>query len=191
MKLLFDFFPVLLFFIAYKLYGIYVATAVAIAASFVQVSVHWLKHRKFERMHLITLAIIGVSGGLTLWLQNPMFIMWKPTLVNWLFGLVLIGSMFIGQKPVLQRMMESAITLPSPVWMRMNLAWAGFFTTMGALNLYVAYNFNEETWVDFKLFGMLGLTILFVIIQGFYMARHLPDEEKAKLEDKANAEEQA
>lgn len=178
MKFLFDLFPILLFFAAYKLYDIYVATAVAIAAAFLQTGLYWLKHRKFENMHLVTLGILILFGGLTLVLRDPIFIKWKPTVVNWLFGAVFLGSQFIGKRTLVERMMSHAITVPGPVWLRLNLAWTLFFVAMGLLNLYVAYNYSEATWVNFKLFGMMGLTIAFVFAQAFYLSRYMqPGEE--------------
>lgn len=180
MKFLFDFFPVFLFFITYYAYDIYVATAVTIAASFLQVGLFWYKFRRFEKMHVITLAIITVLGGLTLILQNEMFIKWKPTVVNWLFGVVFLGSQFIGKRPVVQRMMSHAIELPDAVWTRLNLGWVLFFITMGIVNLYVVYNFDTDIWVDFKLFGMMGLTLAFVILQAFYITRHSKPTDDAK-----------
>jgi intracellular septation protein len=141
MKLLADFFPVLLFFIAYKLYGIYAATGVAIAASVAQVGYHWFKHRKMENMHLATLGLLVVFGGLTIALQDRAFIMWKPSIVNWLFAAVFLGSHFIGDKPLVQRMMSHAIEVPTPIWQRLNQMWVLFFIAMGAANLYVANHF--------------------------------------------------
>jgi intracellular septation protein len=179
MKLLYDFFPILLFFIAYKVYDIYVATAVAIAAAFVQTGLYWLRHRRFENTHLLTLGLLVVFGGLTLALHDPVFIKWKPTLVNWLFAIGFLGSQFIGSRPLVERMMGHAVSLPAPVWSRLNWAWIGFFLAMGLLNLYVAYNFSEDTWVNFKLFGMLGLTLAFVIAQSLYLSRHLVPEKDA------------
>jgi len=214
MKLLIDFFPILLFFIAYKLSGIYVATGIAIAASALQVGWVWWRHRTFEKMNLATLALLAVFGGMTLALHDPIFVMWKPTLVNWLFAAVFLGSHFIGGKTVIERMMSSAIELPEKIWPRLNLLWAIFFFLSGAANLYVVYDFSgfysaqqalltaagstnidlascadqfqgsllsqcldaqsrEDTWVNFKLFGMLGMTIVFIIAQGFYLARHI------------------
>ena len=176
MKILADFFPILLFFIAYQLYDIYVATAVAIVASSLQVVVEWLRSGRVERMHLITLGLLVVFGGLTLALRDPLFIKWKPTVVNWLFGLVFLGSQLIGERTMVERMMRHAVELPRRIWNRLNLAWGLFFIASGALNLYVAFNFTEETWVNFKLFGMLGLTAAFVVLQAFYMARHIQDQ---------------
>ena len=180
MKLLYDFFPIVLFFIAYKTWDLYVATAVIIVASALQVGFSWYRHRKVEKMHLITLVIVVVFGGLTLILKDPLFIKWKPTVVNWLFGTAFLGSQFIGKKTLVERMMSTQVELPSAVWRRLNITWVAFFITMGAVNLYVAYNYSEDTWVDFKLFGVLGLTFVFIIIQAFYISRHMPDEAEAE-----------
>jgi intracellular septation protein len=173
MKFLFDLFPILLFFLAYKLYDIYVATAVAIAAAFLQTGLYWLKHRKFETMHLVTLGILVLFGGLTLVLHDPVFIKWKPTVVNWLFALIFLGSRFIGQRTLVERMMSHAISVPAAVWLKLNWAWTLFFITIGLMNIFVAYHFSEATWVNFKLFGMLGLTLLFVFVQAFYLSRFM------------------
>lgn len=178
MKFLVDFLPILLFFLAYKLYDIYVATAVAIVASVIQVAWSWFRHRKVENIQWITMGLIVVLGGLTLLLKDETFIKWKPTLVNWLFAVVFLGSQYIGSKSVLQRMMAANITLPEPVWHRLNWIWVSFFTALGAINLYVAYHYDTETWVNFKLFGMMGLTILFIIAQGFYLSRYIKADEK-------------
>lgn len=175
MKLLFDFFPIVLFFAAYKLFDIYVATAVAIAASFVQVGYSWWRNRKVEPMHLLTLVIIVVFGGLTLYLQDEMFIKWKPTVINWLFGLVFLGSQWLGEKTMVERMMGMTLTLPDDVWRRLNLSWSGFFLALGVVNLIVVYGFDTATWVNFKLFGMLGLTLVFVLLQSVYLSRYLPE----------------
>lgn len=177
MKFLFDFFPILLFFVAYKIDGIYTATVVAIGASFVQVLSFWLKHRRFENMHLVTLGLIVVLGGATLYLQDEMFIKWKPTLVNWLFAAAFLGSQFVGEKPLIERMMGSAMELPAAMWARLNLSWILFFTVLGLVNLYVVYNFDTDTWVNFKLFGLMGLTFAFVIAQAFVLARYIKTEE--------------
>ena len=177
MKLLFDFFPIVLFFVAYKLYGIYIATTVAIAATFVQIGAYWLKNRTVEKMHLVTLALITILGGATLFLHDPIFIKWKPTLINWAFAIAFLVSNYVGKKPILRRMMDKQITLPTKVWNRLNFSWASFFAIMGVINLFVVYNFDTNTWVNFKLFGMLGLTVLFVIIQAIYLSRHIQDDD--------------
>lgn len=178
MKFLFDFFPVLLFFIAFKLTddNIYIATAVAIVATIVQAALYWMKHRRLEKMHLITLALLVVFGGATLLLHDEVYIKWKPTVLNWLFGLVFIASHFIGERPVAQRLMARAVSLPQAVWYRLNLAWAVFFIAVGFINLYVVYNFDTDTWVNFKLFGIIGLTLVFILAQSLYIGRHIkPD----------------
>ncbi len=188
MKLLFDLFPVILFFVAYKMADIYVATAVAIAAGFVQVGYSYLRHRKVETMHWVTLGLLVVFGGMTLLLRDPTFIKWKPSVVNWLFALAFLGSSLFMERNLLQRSMEHAIKLPSHIWTRLNLAWVTFFILMGLLNLYVAYNFEEDIWVDFKLFGMMGLTLLFLLAQGFYLSRHMQGEEVTDQETAATGE---
>jgi len=193
MKLLFDFLPILLFFIAYKISGIYVATAVIIVASAAQVGLFWLKHHRVEKMHLVTLVLVVILGGATILLHNPLFIYWKPTIVNWLFALVFLGSQFIGQKNLLQRMLEGQITVTSQhVWLRLNIAWVAFFIAMGAVNLYVAFNFEENTWVNFKLFGMMGLTIVFVIAQSLYLARYIiPEDDESHIKNAQPVQEQS
>lgn len=182
MKLLFDFFPILLFFITFKLYddpkqGILAATAVIIVASAIQVGISWLRNRRVEKMHLVTLVLVVLLGGVTLLLKDEIYVQWKPTAVNWLFAIAFLGSQFIGKKTIVQRMMESNIELPDGVWGRLNISWVAFFTAMGALNLYVVYNFDMDTWVDFKLFGLLGLTLAFVVAQGFYLVRHVKTDD--------------
>jgi intracellular septation protein len=216
MKFLLDFFPILLFFVAYKLWGIYWATGIAIGASAVQLSWLWWRGRRIETMHLVTLALLVVFGGLTLALRDPIFVMWKPTLVNWLFAAVFLGSAWIGGRPLIERMMSHAIEVPPPIWKRLNWAWVLFFVVSGLANLVVVYwasgfyqaqqaliqasgnqqidlagcasqltghllalctdaQAREDTWVNFKLFGLMGLTILFVVAQAFYLARHIKD----------------
>jgi intracellular septation protein len=177
MKILFDFFPVLLFFAAYKLYGIYAATITAIVAAVTQVLFFWIKHRRFETMHLVSLVIITVFGGATLFLQDELFIKWKPTVLNVLFAIAFLASQWIGSKPLIERMMGAQITVPANVWCKLNLAWVVFFLLLGVLNLFVVYNFDTDTWVNFKLFGLLGLTVLFVLAQSVYLFRYLPQAE--------------
>ena len=178
MKLLFDLFPVILFFIAYKLADIYVATAVAIAAGVAQVAWSRWRHGKVQTMHWITLGLLVVFGGMTLLLHDPTFIKWKPTVVNWLFAVAFLGSGLFMERNILQRSMDHAVTLPGPIWTRLNLAWVLFFILMGVANLYVAYNYAEATWVNFKLFGMMGLTVLFLLGQGVYLSRHLQEQDQ-------------
>ncbi|MCB1865678.1 MAG: septation protein A [Chromatiales bacterium] len=215
MKLLFDFFPILLFFVAYSVWGIFTATAVAIVAGVAQVLYMWLRHKRVENMHVITLVLIVVLGGATLILRDPKFIMWKVTAVNWAFALAFLASPLIGGRPLIQRMMAQAVELPDAIWKRLNLLWAGFFGLVGLVNIYFARDAlaardvllgastldpkvelkevdcvtqvaeqalglcqaaqgSEEIWVQFKLFGVLGMTVVFVIAQAFWLAKHLP-----------------
>jgi len=181
MKFFVDFFPVLAFFIAYfmpqdRSQGIYWATAAAIVASVIQVSATRLIYKKVEKMHLFTMIIILVLGSATLLLQDKRFIMWKPTVVNWAFGVVFFASQFIGKKNIIRRMMEKNFSAKDSVWTALNLSWVCFFMLMGIINLVVAFNFSEETWVNFKMFGMLGLTIVFAIGQSLFLARHITIE---------------
>lgn len=177
MKLLVDFLPIVIFFVVYKLTDdLIIATAVLIPATMLQMAYTWWATKKIEKMQLTTLVLVVVLGGLTIALQDGQFIKWKPTIVNWLFGLVFLGSQFIGKKPVVQRLMGKSVDLPAAVWRQLNVAWAVFFAAMGAINLYVAFNFSEQAWVDFKLFGMLGLTFVFIIGQGIYMSKYMPKE---------------
>ena len=181
MKLLFDFFPVLLFFLAYKLFGIYIATTVAIAASFIQVGYYWYKHRRVETMHLVTLVLLVVFGGATIILQDEAFIKLKLTIINWLFAAAFLGSQFIGKQPIIQRMMSSAnIELPDKVWLNVNIIWVIFFFSLGAINLYVMYNYDTDTWVNFKLFGVYALLVPVLIIQAIYISRHIETDTEEK-----------
>lgn len=175
MKLLFDFFPIVLFFLAYKYFDIYAATAIAMVASISQVALYRLKFQHYEKMHLISLVIIIVLGGATLFFHNPWFIKWKPTGIYWITALVFLGSSFIGNKPLIQKMMETNVNLPTKAWYRLNVAWALFFVLMGIANIYVAYNYDTNVWVNFKLFGSVGFTLLFVLIQALYLTRHMDE----------------
>lgn len=175
MKLLFDFFPILLFFISYKFFGIYSATWIAILASLAQVFIHKYRFQRFEKMHVLSFAIIAVLGGATLFFHNPWFIKWKPTGIYWLTALVFLLSPLVIKKPLIQRMMEANVALMPFIWHRLNYAWTLFFLVMGALNLYVAYNYSTDIWVNFKLFGGAGLTLLFVVLQAIYLTRHMLD----------------
>lgn len=203
MKFLFDFFPVVLFFLAYKFFGdlppalialangipmvelsqgepkhaILFATLVIIIATVAQNVLHYLIHRRFERMHLISMGILLAFGSLTIVLKDSAFIQWKVTVFNWLFALVFIGSQYLGsRKTLVERMMSHAMQVPADIWRKANWMWALFFIFIGIVNLIVAYNFSEDIWVDFKMFGVLGLTFVFVIAQAFYLQKFMTDE---------------
>lgn len=207
MKFLLDFFPVVLFFIAYKFFGdippqfiepvnslpfvnidpneskdgIYFATLVIILATIVQNIGHFLLFKKVEKIHIISLGILLIFGSMTLAFKDPLFIKWKVSIFNWVFALVIIGSQFIGEKPLIERMMSHALDVPKKIWTQVNFIWGLFFALVGIVNIYIAYNYSEEFWVDFKLFGVLGMTFVFMIAQGIYLAKHaLPDEENSQ-----------
>ncbi len=178
MKQLFEFFPIILFFIAFKLYDIYVATAVIIAATIIQVAYTWFKHRKVEMMQWITLGLILVMGGATIYFQNEQFIKWKLSVIEWLFGAAFLGSQYIGKKPFIERMMSGNLTLPEHVWKRLNTMWGSFFISVGFINLYVMYNYNTDDWVTFKTFGVPGLMVIFILLQMIFLYKYIPDTEK-------------
>ena len=214
MKAFFDFFPVLLFFLAFKFYdslpdsvielanrlpfveltagnskdAIFMATLVIIIATILQNIFHWMVYRRLEKMHLISLGILLIFGTLTLMLKNPDYIAWKVTIFNWIFASVILGSFFIGEKPLIERMMSHAISVPKQVWKKVNLSWGIFFIIVGALNLivyeiYAKQMDNLDAWVNFKMFGILGLTLVFMIGQGLYIAKHaeeIDEPEEAK-----------
>ncbi|MCP8689737.1 septation protein A [Marinobacterium sedimentorum] len=177
MKLLLDFLPIIIFFAVYKTSGdIILATAVLIPATMLQMLYTWIRTHRIEKMQLVTLVLVVLMGGATVIFQDKTFIQWKPTVVNWLFGAVFLGSQFIGKKTVVQRLMDANIALPAQAWRNLNIAWVIFFISMGIVNLAVAYSLSEEAWVNFKLFGMLGLTFVFILAQGLYMSRHIQSD---------------
>jgi intracellular septation protein len=176
MKFLFDIFPVLLFFVAFKVYDIYVATAVAIAATFVQIGWIWFRHRKVDNMLWVSLGVIVVFGGATLLLQDETFIKWKPTVLYWLFGTALAVAAGVFKKNLIRSIMEKQVTLPDLVWGKLLTSWIGFFVIMGALNLFVAYNFSTDAWVNFKLFGGMGLMLGFVVLQALMLGKYIEDK---------------
>lgn len=180
MKFLFDLFPVILFFATYKFAGIYAATGVAIAATFAQIGWVRFRHGKVDKMLWISLGLIVVFGGMTLILRDPTFIMWKPTVLYWLFACVLLVSALFFRKNLIRSMLEANVQLPEALWGKLNLAWVAFFAVMGVLNLYVAFNFSESDWVNFKLFGGMGLMFLFIIAQGLLLAKYVESDETKK-----------
>jgi intracellular septation protein len=198
MKLLFDLFPVALFFIAYQFGeshpllattllndigislgaakpGVFLATVVAILATCLQIAWSWLKHRKVDGMLWLSFGLITVFGGATLLLHNENIIKWKPTVLYWLFALALGLGPILFERNFIRMMMEKQITLPDPIWVRLNLGWAAFFTALGATNLFVAFSYSTDTWVKFKMFGTLGLMLAFILMQGVYLSRHIKD----------------
>jgi intracellular septation protein len=203
-KLLFDLFPIIVFFVAYKIGdanaeatrafmaslglpqpagvgekpGIYLATLVAIVASFAQIGWVKLRGHKVEIMMWVSLGIIAVFGGATLWLHDESFIKWKPTVLYWIFAGIIFGSAAFGRN-VIKSLMNAQMELPDVAWSRLNASWGGFFAFMGVANLIVAFNFSTDAWVNFKLFGSLGLMLVFVVGQSMMLTRYL---DKADLE---------
>jgi intracellular septation protein len=177
MKFLFDLFPVIVFFVAYQFQGIYFATGIAIAATVAQIAWVWLKHRKVDAMLWVSLGVIAVFGGATLLLQDETFIKWKPTVLYWLFAAVFVLSPLLFKKNLIRAMMRNQVALPEPVWDRLNLSWVAFFAFMGFANLYVAYNYTTDAWVNFKLFGGMGLMLAFVLLQAVMLAKYVEQKE--------------
>jgi len=176
MKLLIDFFPIILFFVAFKVWGIYTATAVAIVATVAQIAYLRLKTGKIEPMQWMSLGVIVLFGGATLLAHDDNFIKWKPTVLYWLMGGALLIGQLVFKKNLLRSVMGAQLQLPDAIWLKLNWAWTAFFAAMGALNIWVAYNFDTDTWVNFKLFGGMGLMVVFVIAQAIYMSRYLPQD---------------
>jgi len=176
MKLLFDLFPIILFFLAYKLGDIYWATGIAILATLGQIL--WLKLRAktIETTHWLSLGVIVVFGGMTLLFRDETFIKWKPTVLYAAFALALLLTPLLTGKQPMKALMGSQLTLPESVWRQLNWMWLVFFVVMGLANLFVAYTFSLDIWVNFKLFGSLGLTVVFVILQGLWLSRHIKQD---------------
>ena len=172
MKLLFDLFPVILFFVTFKFAGIYAATSAAIAATVVQIVWTKWKHGKVETMLWVSFGIITVMGGATLLLHDESFIKWKPTILYWAFAAALLFSNLLFRKNLIKALLQEKIALPNHVWRNLNLAWSMFFTVLGCINLYVAFNYTTDQWVNFKLFGATGLMFAFILAQSFFLAKY-------------------
>lgn len=187
MKFIFDFLPIVFFFIAYKLYGLEIATVVAIAASFVQMLFHRVQHQHFETLHIVSFAMIAILGGATLCLHNPVYIQFKPTAVYWVTGLVFALSGLKGRKSLVERLLESNVDLPKALWRKLNWAWICFFGVLGFANILVAHFYSLDTWVYFKLFGGLGALLLFILAQAIFLGRYFTEtkntDSRANLKD--------
>ena len=207
MKLLFDFLPIILFFVAFKFadankaaaaafatshFGFMVsggvvgpeeapvllATVVVVIATLAQVAWLLARGKKIDMILWVSLALVVIMGGLTIWLHSETFIKWKPTLLYWVMASALLIAWLGWRKNLIRTLLGEQLTLPEPIWQRLNWAWAGFFALMGALNLWVAYRFATPTWVNFKLFGIMGMLLVFALGQGLYLSRYIRDEEK-------------
>ncbi|AIM22124.1 putative intracellular septation protein A [Serratia marcescens] len=178
MKQFLDFLPLIVFFAFYKLYDIYVASGALIVATALALVFTWVKYRKVEKMTLITFLMVLVFGTLTLVFHNDLFIKWKVTVIYALFALALLISQWVLKKPLVQRMLGKELTLPDKVWSNLNLAWALFFLACGLANIYVAFWLPQSVWVNFKVFGLTVLTLVFTLLSGIYIYRHMPAEQK-------------
>ncbi|CAI1759830.1 Probable intracellular septation protein A [Serratia quinivorans] len=178
MKQFLDFLPLIVFFAFYKLYDIYVASGALIVATALALVFTWFKYRKIEKMTLITFLMVLVFGTLTLVFHNDLFIKWKVTIIYTLFALALLVSQLVLKKPLVQRMLGKELTLPDKVWNSLNLAWAVFFLVCGLANIYVAFWLPQSVWVNFKVFGLTALTLVFTLLSGVYIYRHMPEEQK-------------
>lgn len=176
MKFLFDLFPIALFFVAIQIWDIFIATGVAIAATILQVGWLWVRNKKIEPMLWASLGLIVVFGGLTLYLRDKTFILWKPTVLYWLFGAVLAGGALLGRN-LIRALLAEQMRLPDRVWSRLNWSWVAFFAVMGVINLYVAFNYSEKVWAAFKLFGGIGLMFLFIIAQSLVLAKYVDEKQ--------------
>ncbi len=169
MQLFVDYIPIVVFVLAYFYKDIFFATAVLMGVMPVVLLLQWLMTKEINRIYAVSTALVLVLGGVTIAFRNPTFLYWKPTVLNWLIAIVFLGSQWIGEKPIVQRMLEKAAALNTDQWIRLNQIWVSFFVIVGGINIYVAYSFSEAFWVKFKLFGMLGLTFVFVIIQSIWL----------------------
>ncbi len=179
-KIIFDFLPLILFFVALKLGDIYIATKVAMAATVLQIIWLKVKRQRIEASHWLNLIVIVLFGGLTIYLQDENFIKWKPTVLYWIFALIIAGALLISNNNLIKRLMGTQITLPEPVWTKLAYSWSAFFALMGILNLFVAFSgyFTIDQWATFKVFGLTILLIAFVIGQSLVLAKYMRDEEQ-------------
>ncbi|MEK7567820.1 MAG: septation protein A [Patescibacteria group bacterium] len=176
MKILFDFLPIIAFFIVFKWQGIYAATAVAIFLTAAIILLQVLRKQKVAPAMWISLIIIVLFGGATILLHNEWFIKWKPTILYWIFATILIIGELFFNKNLIKKLVDTNIDLPDPVWKNLIWTWSSFFVIVGFINITVAYTFSTETWVNFKLFGLLSLTLIFAVVQGFYISKFVNDK---------------
>lgn len=166
--------PLILFFVAFKVWGIYVATGVAIATAALQIIWCWIQKKPITNMQWIALILLTTLGSASILLQDEMYIKWKPTAVYWAFALAFFATSFTA-KPLIERLLGEKIKLKAPIWRRLNISWGLFFTFLGAANIYLLQNFDTATWVNFKVFGGFICTLVFVVLQGIYLARHIQE----------------
>lgn len=187
MNALFEFLPLILFLGAFFLKDIYFAIIVLMVAMPIGLVIKYVRTKEFDKMYFWSTVFLLIAGGLTLYFRNPLFLYWKPTAFYWAVALAFLGSQFIGDKPLVQRafgLVEgfNLDRIEPKQWRMLNLVWVVFFVAMGLLNIYVAYNFDEATWVNFKVFGLMALTFVFMLGQTFWLARFM-DEEPAEAQE--------
>jgi intracellular septation protein len=182
MQLLFDFVPLLIFFVAYRVFDIYVATAALMTAMVIVLAYHWLRHRKVSGILIGSTALVLVFGAITLALRNPVFIQWKVTVVNWTVALAFLGTQLFGKQTLTQRTMGHALQLEPAQWRVLNSTWVVTFAAIGAINLFVMYRYTLDTWTTFKVWGQMGIVLITVIGQTVWISRHMPETEPGKSE---------
>ncbi|MEJ2603216.1 MAG: septation protein IspZ [Gammaproteobacteria bacterium] len=189
MQLIFDYLPVVAFFVAYQQADIYMATIILMVTMPLVPLGHWIFTRQVGRIYLISTALVLILGGITLALRNSLFLIWKPTILNWALAAACIGSLYIGERPLIQRLLQSAVELSARQWRQLTVLWGAFFAISGAANIFVAYRFGESAWVSFKLFGLLGMTLAFMVVQGIWLAVMISrNERQAKKESPGGVE---
>lgn len=180
MAFLYEIIPVFLFFIVFKFYDIYAATVVGIVATCIQVFLTRIFKGQWDRKELVVFLTFVIFGGMTLYFHDPIFVKWKPTIVFWVFALIIVGTQFFTAKPMMQRLMENMVEhnhlIPRRSWLLVNISWCLFFIVMGAINLFVAYSFSNNAWVNFKFYGITSALVLFSILQALYLMRYLPEK---------------
>lgn len=175
-KALYDLFPAVIFFVCYLIGGIYAGTLGLMIATSLQVAAHRYFEGLFDKTQLITMALVFLFGGATLFFHNPLFIQWKFTILYWLFALILLGSHVIGKKCIIQRLLEDKIPVPEAILKRANYAWGLFFIWFGCLNLFIVYTYSQKVWMMFKMFGATGILLMASFIFALYLSRYMNQE---------------
>lgn len=178
MKQFLDFLPLIVFFVFYKMYDIYTGTWALIIATGIALIYSWYKYRKVEKMTLVTFIMVAVFGSLTIYFHNPEFIKWKVTIIYALFAIALLFTQFVMNKILIQSILGKEIALPMSVWARLNVAWSLFFIACGLLNIYVAFWLSESAWINFKVFGLTAMMLVFTLLSGVYIYRHMQPQDK-------------
>jgi intracellular septation protein len=172
MELLSEFFPILVFFCVFKWQGLMVATVAAIIATFVVLIITKIKTGKYKNMQLVSFFILLTLGSFALFCKKEIFIKWKPTAIYWILAVAFLITQLCGKQLLIEKINNNSIQLPKKIWNTLNILWIIFFILMGILNLYVVYFFDTNTWVNFKLFGTFGLTMLFIIFQIIFISKY-------------------